>query len=354
MSLTNNIKEKISIEVIKTLISRFENFPEDSTSNRNAPFHESFLRAFSDKFEGKVSDIPFFISLASWAHGLSTTLGQNFFENIAQHISNGQKREYTSKKLGNLQLTQFQKDHISNIVNDLSNSTASPHLLNENELLFCEYVEDLVKAWDFSADVFFEDEDSITAIELKSVKPNAGEMRGEKQKILEGKAALYRLYPDKKIKFYIGFPFDPTVNPTLESPTSFNKERFLNSIINMKKYFHPDETLIASELWNYLSGTENTMEEILEIINAIATTTFIEKFQIICNKENKAESEYRTLLREWNLFSEIKLIDNDDVIKRGVQNDKNLIRIYNKNPFNSKGSYDFERYLILNELLTSQ
>ncbi len=90
------------------------------------------------------------------------------------------------------------------------------------------------------------------AIEVKSVKPNSGEMKGEKQKILEGKAALYRKFPDKEIQFYIGFPFDPTVNPEDESVTSFNKSRFLGSIINMNKYFALDETLVASELWDFL------------------------------------------------------------------------------------------------------
>ncbi len=44
---------------------------------------------------------------------------------------------------------------------------------------------------------------------------------------------LYRKFPDKEIQFYIGFPFDPTVNPEDESVTSFNKSRFLGSIINM-------------------------------------------------------------------------------------------------------------------------
>jgi hypothetical protein len=61
MALSNKQKEKISIEVIKTLVTRFESFPEDASNNRNAPFHESFLRAFSDKLNGKVSDTPFFI-----------------------------------------------------------------------------------------------------------------------------------------------------------------------------------------------------------------------------------------------------------------------------------------------------
>ena len=86
MALSNKVKEKISIEVIKTLMARFETFPEDASKNRNAPLHESFLKAFSDKIEGKVTDTPFLISLSSWLHGLNTTLGQSFFENVAHHL----------------------------------------------------------------------------------------------------------------------------------------------------------------------------------------------------------------------------------------------------------------------------
>ena len=39
-------KERIALEIIKTLKSRFDNFPEDASDNRNAPFHEAFLEAF--------------------------------------------------------------------------------------------------------------------------------------------------------------------------------------------------------------------------------------------------------------------------------------------------------------------
>ena len=102
MVLSNSIKEKIATEVIRTLVTRFDNFPEDASNNRNAPFHKAFLSAFADKLEENVSDIPFFISLSSWMHGLNTNLGQTFFENVAHHVSQGEKREYTSKRLGNL------------------------------------------------------------------------------------------------------------------------------------------------------------------------------------------------------------------------------------------------------------
>lgn len=120
--------ERISLQVIKVLFTRFENFPEDATSNRNAPFHKAFMNAFVDKFQDKVSDIPFFISLSSWLQGLNTTLGQTFFENVAHILSDGEKREYTSKKLGNLSITKHQKENINSIVTELSTDRESPNL----------------------------------------------------------------------------------------------------------------------------------------------------------------------------------------------------------------------------------
>ena len=351
MPLTNSIKEKISIEVIKTLVTRFESFPEDASNNRNAPFHEVFLNAFSDKLQGKVSDTPFFISLSSWLQGLNTTLGQTFFENVAHHLCNGEKREYTSKKRGNLYITETQKQNIGSIITDLSNTTETPNLDRENGLLFQNYTTSLVSALDFSADVFVEDTDTITAIELKSVKPNSGEMRGEKQKILEGKAALYRHFPNKQIDFFIGFPFDPTVNPSEEAMTSSNKTRFLGSIINMTKYFAPNETLIASELWDFLSGQSNTMEEILQIINSISTTSFLNKFQLLNDNTQRTTNAYSTQLTEWNLFSESELVYNNDLLIQKIGQDRIQNRIYNKTIFDSKGNYNFDRYSALKSLL---
>ncbi len=355
MALENKTQEKIATEVIKTLVSRFENFPVDASQNRNAPFHTAFLNAFTDKFKDKVSDIPFFISLSSWMHGLNTTLGQTFFENIAHHISNGEKREYTSKRLGNLKITQTQRNRISKIIADLSNGTQAPDLERENELLFTGGEGKLINAMDFSADVFMLDDDCVCAIELKSVKPNSGEMKGEKQKILEAKAALYRVFPEKDIKFYIGFPFDPTVDIEKESETSFNKDRFLEQIINMTKFFDKKETLVASELWDFLSGESQTMEQILQIINNISTVDFMDNYKYLLNNNNRLKPQYKKLLKEWYLFSELELVNNDETIRQKINGNKKLKRIYNKQIFehsnSKKGVYRFDRYIELKTLL---
>ncbi len=345
--MKKEIKEKIAIEVIKTLVNRFELFPEDATNNRNAPFHEAFLQAFSDKLQGKVPDIPFFISLSSWLHGLNTTLGQSFFEKISHILSGGEKREYTSKKLGNLRITREQKENINNIVTDLSNSKRKPNLQKENHEIFNCSKGEFINAIDFSADVFYEETDKIIAIELKTVKPNSGEMRGEKHKILEGKAALKCKYPDKNIFFYLGFPFDPTN----DTPTGYNKKNFMKSIINIEKYFAPDEILLASELWNFLSGYPNTMEIILSIINTIATPDFYNNYKFLNDTSKRETKEYIGLLKKWFLFSELKLIENSGRLKSKISNNKKLLRIYNQSPFDSSGTYKINRFNQLKEYL---
>lgn len=341
--------ERISFQVIKVLFTRFENFPEDATSNRNAPFHKAFMNAFTDKFQDKVSDIPFFISLSSWLQGLNTTLGQTFFENVAHILSDGEKREYTSKKLGNLPITRQQKENINSIVTELSTAQELPNLDNENQKLFIDDASDMVSAIDFSVDVFFEDATQITAIELKSVRPNSGEMRGEKQKILEGKAALFKKFRGKEIKFFIGFPFDPTNE---ESETGYDKTRFLGSIINMNKFFAANEVLLASELWDSLSRESSTMEQLLQIINAVATTEFLTKCDFLNDHRDKQQDValYKQRLSEWNLHSELKLVNNETAIKEKIGTDKKLNRIFNQLIFKD-GEYNFDRYNTLNALL---
>ncbi len=339
--MTNKTKEKIAFEVIKTLISRFESFPDDTTTNRNAPFHEAFLNAFKDKLEEKVSDIPFIISLSSWMHGLNTTLGQQFFESVAHIVSNGTKKEWTNKKEGNLFVTKKQKDIINDIIIKLSTDEVTPDLQKENNLIFQDDTSEKVKAINFSADIFYEDETSITAIELKSVKPNSGEMRGEKQKILEGKAALYHKFKPKKVNFFIAFPFDPTATKDVE----YDKDRFLNSIINIKKSFCNDEVLLSAEFWDYVSGEKNTMQEILNIINSIATTDFMQNFQVIQDKQNiqNDKKQYTEILSKWYLYNELRIIDNYYEINKKVKNDKKILRVFNKSPFDNKGKYNLDR-----------
>ena len=341
MALDNIIKQRVATQVIRTLYSQFEKFPEDVSGNRNAPFHEAFVNAFSDKLDGKVSSIPTLISLSSWLHGLNTSLGQSFFENTAHILCGGEKKEFTTKRRNNLSIEQTQKDNISRLITDLSNGNISPSLTNENTVIFQEPgVNNLVEATDFTADIFFENDTEVVCLEIKTVKPNKGVFKVEKQKILEAKAALKLKYPNKEIKYFLAFPFDPLS----DVPCGYDKNRFMDYSIGFTKYFDATEVLLGAEFWDYLSGFDSTMETILEIINTIATPDFMNELAFLSDEKNRScdKENYLTLLEKWFLFEEYRLVIQEEQIKSKLTNTK-LQNLFNQSCFKKDGKYKWQR-----------
>lgn len=345
--ITDVQKELIAIEVIRTLFAQFEKFPEDEINNRNAPFHEAFLNAFSEKLADKVTSIPMFISLASWMHGLNTSLGQSFLEKTAHILCSGEKKEFTTTKRTVLKISANQKNIVNHIITDLSNGIRTPNLEQENkECLFSEIPT--IDATDFTVDVYFQDAEQIVCIELKTVKPNKGIFKVEKEKILEAKVALKNIYPNKSILYFLAFPFDPLS----DTPTGFDKQRFMDYSVGFRKYFTENEFLLSSELWDYLSGDADTMQLLIDIINRIATPQFLEKYEFLNNSINKTneKSRYTQYLTEWNLISEITLINNKTTISEKTKSDNRLTRIFNQQIFKD-GEYNVERMMVLKSLL---
>ncbi len=347
-------KEKIAIEIIRTLAGRFKSFPEDSSSNRNAPFHKAFLNAFSNKFDGLSHDIPLFISLSSWLHGLNTTLGQSFFETTACILSDGEKKSFIGAD-SRLEITGNQLNEISDIISDLKNREYLPSLERENQLILNTEEEPKAgKGKDLTIDVFYETDDDVIAIELKTVKPNAGGLRGEKRKALEAKANLFHKYPNKGIKFYFGFPFDPTGISDLD----YSKTRFLRNIVDGTKYLCEEEILLGPELWDFLSGKEATMQMLLDTINNIATPAFEENIAYLNDKENYGnllDEEYNNLLERWCLYREkdFRTKTNIDAIRE--ENSKSLLRKYRqdiiKTGRSNYGVYNEDRIEVLSKFV---
>lgn len=344
MPLSQEKVEAVAYQVIKTLYKRFEMFPEDPSGIRNAPFHMAFLRAFQSRLEAYVTDIPVFISLSSWFHGLNTTLGQTFFEGISHILSDGIKREFKTLKISHVQQTT-----VTDIVTDLKNNAQVPNLARENRLIYQNHTPQDKEVSNFTADCFFEDNEKIVAIELKTVKPNSGIFKNEKDKMLSAKAGLKNANPEKEIFFYLGFPFDP-LSPT---PTGSNKTAFMNYSIDFKKFFAPNEVLLADELWNFLSGDTNTMQQIIDIINAIASPQFMDKYSFLNDSRNRTTNreQYLQQLAEWKLFSEIKLMNGEAFLLQTIENNKRMLRKFNQPIFN-EGDYNIGRFVALKDFLT--
>ena len=260
MALTQDQRNRIAEIVKEILLRRIENFPQLGAQVRNAPFHDAFLECFRRELAPLNVDTPHLVAIASWLHGLNTSLGSGF-ESISHILSGGYKRKFTGAYTLNVKTTQA--TNIENIIRDLKADTHAPDLNREDHLILnFDALETELPSLPFTVDTYIERDNEIIAIELKSVRPNSGEGRGEKQKILYGKAALKLANPTKEIRFFIGFPFDPT---SVE-PTGYDKIRFFAYLIEFRKFFAPKEVLIAEELWDFLSGNQGTMPEILDVI----------------------------------------------------------------------------------------
>lgn len=330
MALTNTQKEQIAQSVIKVLFTRFNSFPEEDGANRNAPFHVAFLRAFKSQLDGRVKDIPDFINLSSWMHGLNTTLGQTFFESVAHTLCTGDKQNFPGRKIYKNQMTA-----IADIMIDLKNGTQTPSVQREDDIIAANAYGELQDAPNFTADCLYKTDTDVVAIELKSVRPNSGEMRGEKQKILVGKAVLRSEYPDKNVKYIFGFPFDPTSKEN----TTYDKGRFLHYLVEAEKFVAHEDFMIADELWSFLASSDGAMQEMLDIINRIATPSFMDIFNKI-QDEHVNNEEKRTLLEQWYQYTEMEIIDK-------VQRNASNCRLYNQPIFKIDGSYNDKRTKLL-------
>jgi len=83
------------------------------------------------------------------------------------------------------------------------------------------------------------------------------------------------------------------------------------------------------------------MNEIINIINKIATPQFEDKYKMLTDSTKWGNNDYNTLLKEWNLNTELELIENESLIRRNPN--KVQLRLLDKSCFTSKGDYDWER-----------
>lgn len=348
-TITFKQREQIAQAVIKVLYTRFNSFPEEDGVNRNAPFHVAFLKAFQTKLDGRVKDVPDFINLSSWMHGLNTSLGQSFFETVAHILCDGEKRDFKSKKIYKNQMSA-----IADIMIDLKNGTQQPSLQREDDIINQNAYGEMQDAPNFTADCFYETDKDVVAIELKSVRPNSGEMRGEKQKILIGKAVLRALYPGKNVKYIFGFPFDPTS----DGDTTFDKPRFLHYLVEAEKFVAHEDFMIADELWSFLALGDDAMKGILEIINQIATPEFMDIFDKIQNSQTDKAEKYE-LLKQWHQYTEAaflneftnEFLDEIDELCNECRFSNREWRIFNQAIFKPDGSYNDKRAYELQKIL---
>ena len=94
MKLNQDQQNRISEVAKNILLGRIDNFPQLGAEIRNAPFHDAFLKCFEKELKPLKIEMPYLVAIASWLHGLSTSLGSSF-ESMSHILSGGYKRKFT-------------------------------------------------------------------------------------------------------------------------------------------------------------------------------------------------------------------------------------------------------------------
>lgn len=314
-------KELIAIEVIKILYLNVGDFVFCDCINLNIPFHKSFIKNFSTNIVDSMTFVP------------------TFYEKVAHILSNGEKKEFSNNKKMSLPSLINQRKSANNITSGLDNKIRKSNSFQEQQECFFD-INSYIEYFD-SIDIFIEDNEEVVGIDIKSVRQNIYCYKEEKFKALEIKTALKQLFPNKSVKYFLGFPFDPLS----DTPTGYNKQRFMDYSVGFTKYFAENEILLAAELWDYLSGEDKTMETLLEIINSIATIDFLENYRFLSNKQNALDKteKYLDILKKWYLLRECEIIENHSTIKSLIAKEKSLLRTYNQAIFKNDGQYNINR-----------
>ena len=282
-----DVQEEIALETISLLVSSISFVPTYKHQASNAPFYNSLLEAVELKNRNGTD---FRLDFEK----INSTLHKSFLKKIAHIFSGGDERELS----------------------------------------------------DLNIDVFIQDDTKITVIQLETDDFFARTMLEQRQILREIRKNVSSEYSNKQIDCYLGIPFDPYST----TPTGYDKTHFLNMIVDGNKYFAPEEVLLSSELWDFLSGEKDTMQQILDIINAIATPQFMKNYFFLKDGKNRKhdEQEYKVRLKNWFLFSELELLEKATSIEENLAGKKK--RIYNQSMFTTDGEYKWERYRTLIKL----
>ena len=126
----------------------------------------------------------------------------------------------------------------------------------------------------------------------------------------------------------------------------------MNYSVDFTKFFEANEILLADELWNFLSDDDNAMQQIIDIINAIASPQFMQKYEFLNDVQNRTanKDQYVQQLIEWKLFSEVRLINNETLLLERISDNKRMIRKFNQ-PIFKEEDYNINRLIALEHFI---
>ena len=189
MTTKENIKERLK----DALREKFKKYKPEADYK---PFHTRLL--------GKDR-----MALFSFIHSLNTNFGTTIFEPVAEMLAQSQFDEVQKqKKLGN-QISKNAQNEIQNIMDSLLTGNKNPNKKEElKQVLKHIKSGEITQTKATQVDLFLRKDHNVYFIDLKSPKPNMGEVKGFKRTLLTW-VAIYALEnPKTKIHSLIAMPYN--------------------------------------------------------------------------------------------------------------------------------------------------
>lgn len=237
MALLPAKKAKIKDILKQSIINKFNKYKPESS---NMPFHYRLL--------GKDR-----MALYSFIQSLNTTFGTSIYEPVVKELARDNFLCVETQAHPYNVIYSDAQVKIQQIINDLSTSIREPN--KEQELLEISKVNKsgtLNKVKLTKIDILLQSKSNeLFLIDMKTVKPNIGELKGLKRTMLEWASTEMIRNPLSSIHTMIAIPYNPYEPEPYERWT-------------MKGIFDvPNEVLIAEELWDFVGG-KGTYDELLD------------------------------------------------------------------------------------------
>lgn len=235
-----------------------------SPETKNMPFHTRLLG--DDR-----------MALFSFIQSINTTLGTSVFEQIAAIIARPHFRKAINQyKEFNHTISSDAQSVIQQIIDDLQAMRYRPDKQKEIDLILSVAQKGLIKTIKRPRiDLYLEDYDGTEYyFDLKTAKPNIGEIVGFKRKILEWVAIREAVNQNPKIFTGIAIPYNPY------EPEPYARWTF-QGMFDLQ-----NEMKVADEFWDFLGG-DKTYEQLLALFEKVGIELRHEiddKFSSLANK----------------------------------------------------------------------
>lgn len=229
--------------------------------DRIASFLREKLQQKIKKYERETTVMPFLSNLMqneemvatfSFIHSLNTTLGASIYEQLAKIIAQSTASGVGTHVKMDGTISPARKIVIDRILDDLRSGRITANKVMEiKEILSASKEGGTSQKARNVVDFYMKRNDVEYYFEIKTAKPNIGEMTTAKTTLLEWVARK-----DKPVKTILAIPYNPY------EPSPY--ERFTEVGLLDKK----EELMVGREFWDFLGG-EGMYDNLLDIFNNI-------------------------------------------------------------------------------------